>query len=173
MKQSDTSLSLIPDERIASKVLLIRGIKVMIDQDLAELYDIETKALNKAVTRNTSRFPEDFMFRLTKEEFDNLRSQSGTSSSWGGRRYPPRAFTEQGVAMLSSVLKSKRAVQVNIQIIRTFTKLREILASNVEMRRKIEKMDVQIQSIYKILGRLVTEEEKPKRRIGFSTGDIE
>ena len=172
MKQSDTSLSLIPDERIANKVLIIRGIKVMLDQDLAELYGVETKILNQAVSRNSDRFPEDFMFRLSKEEFDNLRSQIVTSS-WGGRRTPPYTFTEQGVAMLSSVLKSKRAVQVNIQIIRTFTKLRELLASNVEVRRKIEKMDIQIQSIYKILGRLVIEEEKPKRRIGFSTGETD
>ncbi len=166
MKQSGESVSLVPDERIANKVLLIRGIKVMLDQDLAELYDVETKVLNQAVSRNSDRFPEDFMFRLSKEAFADLRSQIVTSS-WGGRRYPPFAFTEQGVAMLSSVLKSKRAVQVNIQIIRTFTKLRELLAGNVEMRMKIEKMDVQIQSIYKLLGRLLTEEEKPKCQMGF------
>lgn len=167
MKQSDAPLSLIPDERIANKVLLIRGIKVMLDRDLAELYSVTTGNLNKAVTRNIGRFPKDFMFRITKEEF-NLIFQNGTSS-WGGTRKASRAFTEQGVAMLSSVLKSKRAIQVNIQIIRTFTKLREILASNVEIRRKIEKMGNHIQSIYKILGQLLIEEEKPKRRIGFST----
>ncbi len=174
MNQSETSLTLIPDERIANKVMLIRGIKVMLDEDLAELYDVETKRLNEQVGRNRERFPEDFMFRLTKEEFESLRSQIATSKKGrGGRRNPPYAFTEQGVAMLSSVLKSRRAVQVNIQIIRTFTKLRKLLASNVEIRTKIEKMDVQIQSIYKLLGRLLTEEEKPKRRIGFSVDDTD
>ena len=172
MKQSEASLTLIPDERIANKVLLIRGNKVMLDRDLAELYGVETKVLNQAVSRNSDRFPEDFMFRLTKDEFGSLRSQIVTLEGRGKHpKYPPRAFTEPGVAMLSSVLRSKRAIQVNIQIIRMFIKFREILASNVEMRRKIEKMDNQIQSIYKILGRLVTEEEKPKRRIGFSTDD--
>ncbi len=172
MKNSDVSLSLIPEEKIANKVLLIRGAKVMLDQDLAELYRVETKVLNQAVSRNSDRFPEDFMFRLTREEFDNLRSQIVTSN-WGGRRTPPYAFTEQGVAMLSSVLKSKQAVQVNIQIIRTFTKLRELLASNDEMRTKIDKMDVQIQSVFKLLGRLLAEEDKPERRIGFRTGDTD
>lgn len=175
MKHSDASLSLIPDERIANKVLLIRGIKVMLDRDLAELYDVETRRLNEQVSRNRERFPDDFMFQLSKEEFENWKSQFAISnpSAKMGLRRRPYAFTEQGVAMLSSVLKSKRAVRVNIQIIRTFTKLREILASNVEMRRKIEKMDNQIQSIYKLLGRLLAEEEKPKRRIGFRTDDIE
>jgi len=158
--------SLIPDELIASKVMLIRGQKVMLDQDLAELYGVTTGNLNKAVARNIRRFPEDFMFRLNKEEFNNLVFQSGIPS-WGGRRTMPNAFTEQGVAMLSSVLRSDRAVQVNIQIIRTFTRLREILASNAELRTKVEKMDGQIQSIYKILGQLLTEEKKPKRQIGF------
>ena len=110
----------VPIERIERLILLIRGQKVMLDADLAALYGVETKVLVQAVKRNISRFPDDFMFQLTKEEFDILRSQTVTSSSWGGRRYPPYAFTEQGVAMLSSVLRSKRAVQVNIQIMRTF-----------------------------------------------------
>lgn len=155
--------------------MLIRGMKVMLDQDLAELYDVEARALNQAVSRNNDRFPEDFMFQLSKEEFENWRSQiviSNPAAKMSLRRRP-YAFTEQGVAMLSSVLKSKRAVQVNIQIIRTFTKLRELLASNVEMRVKIEKIDNQIQSIYKLLGRLLTEEEKPKRQIGFSIDDTD
>ena len=125
----------------------------------------------KQVSRNRERFPDDFMFQLSKEEFEHWRSQIAISNPTArmGLRRRPYAFTEQGVAMLSSVLGSKRAIQVNIQIIRMFTKLREILASNVEIQRKIEKMDNQIQSIYKLLGRLVTEEEKPKRRIGFRT----
>ena len=173
MNQPGTSESLIPDERIANKVFLIRGIKVMLDQDLAELYDVETRILVRNVRRNIDRFPEDFMFQLTKKEDEVLKSQIGISKKGrGGRRYLPYAFTEQGVAMLSSVLRSRLAIQVNIQIIRTFTRLQEILASNVEMQRKIEKMDSQIQSIYKLLGRLLTEEEKPKRRIGFRSDDV-
>ncbi len=138
----------------------------MLDRDLAELYNVETKVLNQAVHRNSDRFPEDFMFQISRDEFSNLKSQIVTSS-WGGRRTLPFAFTEQGVAMLSSVLRSKRAVQVNIQIIRTFTKLRQILAGNTEMQAKIEKMDDHIPSIYTILGQLLTEEEKPEHRIGF------
>ncbi len=175
MKQSEESLSLIPDERIANKVLLIRGIKVMLDRDLAELYDVETRRLNEQVSRNRERFPDDFMFQLSKEEFENWKSQFAISNPAAkmGLRRRPYAFTEQGIAMLSSVLKSKRAVQINIQIIRTFTKLRALLASNVEIRRRMEKMDVQIQSIYKLLGRLLTEEEKPKRRIGFRADNAE
>ena len=170
MTKPNSSLSLIPDERIASKVVLLRGVKVILDRDLAELYGVETKRLNEQVSRNRSRFPEDFMFQLSVDEFKNLKSQNATSS-WGGRRKPPCALTEQGVAMLSSVLKSERAVQVNIQIIRIFTRLRQILASNAELRSKIEEMDGHIQSIYKILGQLLTKEEKPKRRIGFSVDD--
>src|SRR3989339_759370 len=126
--------NLIPVEVIENKIYMIRGLKVMLDRDLAELYGVETFNLNKAVKRNDERFPEDFMFQLTKEELSNLKFQVGRSSlksqivisSWGGRRYLPYVFTEQGVAMLSSVLNSKRAVQVNIQIMRTFTRLREI-----------------------------------------------
>ncbi len=126
---------LIPQDRINSSILLIRDQKVILDRDLAELYEVETKALTQAVRRNEDRFPEDFMFRLTKEEFDILRSQSVTSSEWGGTRYPPYAFTEQGIAMLSSVLRSKRAVQVNIEIVRTFVRLREWLSSHEELAK--------------------------------------
>ncbi|MBI3464662.1 MAG: ORF6N domain-containing protein, partial [Planctomycetes bacterium] len=111
---------LIPTERIERAILLIRGQKVLLDQALADLYGVDTKALVRAVRRNMDRFPSDFMFQLSKEEFDNLRYQFGTSSLWGGRRYPPYAFTEQGVAMLSSVLRSPRAVHVNIEIMRAF-----------------------------------------------------
>ena len=116
-------------ETIAGKIYIIRGLNVMLDRDLAELYGVETKQLKRAVRRNIDRFPSDFMFDLTRDEFTNLRSHIGTSS-WGGERYVPMAFTEQGVAMLSSVLNSKRAIQVNIQIIRTFTKFRHALLDN-------------------------------------------
>jgi hypothetical protein len=129
----------VPVERITSKIYLIRGQKVMPDRDLAELYGVETKVLKQAVRRNSKRFPEDFMFELSAGEFKNLRSQFVTSS-WGGIRYKPMAFTEQGVAMLSSVLNSERAIQVNNQIMRAFTKLRQMLATNADLRRKIEDM---------------------------------
>src|SRR5579872_1175806 len=117
---------LVPEEVLVSKIFHIRGYNVMLDEDLADLYDVETKQLKRQVRRNMDRFPDDFMFELTKEEFENLRSQIGTSS-WGGVRYMPMAFTEQGVAMLSSVLNSARAIKVNIQIIRVFTRMREML----------------------------------------------
>lgn len=142
----------------------------MLDKDLAQLYEVTTGNLNKAVTRNLSRFPEDFMFQLTKEEFKSLIFQNGTSS-WGGTRKLPRAYTEQGVAMLSSVLNSERAIQVNIQIIRTFTKLRELLATNKKLREKIEslekKYDKNFKLVFTVIKRLLAEEEKPKKEIGF------
>ena len=131
-------VTLVPPERIERSILLIRGHKVMLDTDLAALYGVETGQLVRAVKRNISRFPHDFMFQLSKDEFENLRCHFGTSSQWGGRRYPPYAFTEQGVAMLSSVLKSRRAVQVNIEIMRTFVRLRRILASNANLARKLD-----------------------------------
>ncbi len=127
-------------EVIEKKILLIRGQKVMLDSDLAELYGVETKRLNEQVRRNKDRFPEDFMFQLTKEEFANLKSQFATSS-WGGTRKYPHVFTEQGVAMLSGVLYSKRAIEVNIAIMRAFVKLRDMLASNKELAKKLEKME--------------------------------
>ncbi|MBU6414869.1 ORF6N domain-containing protein [Patescibacteria group bacterium] len=160
----------IPSERIISRIFLIRGKKVMLDQDLAELYKVGTKVLNLAVKRNIARFPQDFMFQLTKREFGNLRSQIETSR-WGGRRYPPYAFTEQGVAMLSSVLNSDRAIQVNIQVIRTFTKLRELLATNKQLREKIERMekkyDAKLRQVFEVLKQLLIQESKPKGKIGF------
>src|SRR3989338_3536762 len=119
---------IVPLERIERRIFFLRGHKIMLSVDLAELYRVETRSLVQAVKRNSDRFPEDFMFQLTEPEFDNLRSQF-VISSWGGHRYPPYAFTEQGVAMLSSVLKSKRAVQVNIEIMRAFVRLRQILSS--------------------------------------------
>jgi hypothetical protein len=149
---------LIPAERIESKILLVREQKVMLDRDLAELYRVTTKQLNQAVTRNLDRFPPDFMFSLTDEEFENLRSQFVTAK-WSKVRFPPRAFTEQGVAMLSSVLRSKRAVQVNILIMRAFVKMREVLTSHKELARKIDDMekkyDVQFKVVFDAIKRLM------------------
>ena len=126
---------MIPDEVVMDKIYLIRGKKVMIDRDLAKLYNVETKVLKQAVRRNSDRFPEDFMFMLSNEEFAILRSQIVTSS-WGGSRYVPMAFTEQGLAMISSVLNSKQAIQVNILIIRVFSKMRELIVSHKELLAK-------------------------------------
>lgn len=133
-KQTET---VITQEAIINKIYSIRGRKVMLDRDLAELYQVETKQLKRQVRRNIERFPEDFMFEITKEEFDNLRSQIGTSN-WGGTRYLPMVFTEQGVSMLSSVLNSDVAIKVNIQIIRTFTKMREMLLTNKDILMELE-----------------------------------
>lgn len=168
-----TSSSGIPPERIERRILRIRGQNVMMDADLAELYEVETKELNLAVRRNADRFPEDFMFQLSALEFRNLRFQSVTSSSWGGRRYRPYAFTEQGVAMLSSVLRSPRAVEVNIAIMRAFVKLREIIASHRDLARKLEEMesryDAQFRVVFDAIRELMKPPEKPRRRIGFGT----
>lgn len=156
--------------QIERYILLVRGEKVMLDADLATLYEVETRVLVQAVKRNISRFPDDFMFQLSKEEFDNLRSQSVTSS-WGGRRYPPYAFTEQGVAMLSSVLRSKRAVQVNVEIMRAFVRLREMLAGNREqveqLARLEQKYDKQFKVVFDVIRRLMEPESVKKRPIGF------
>jgi len=164
--------SIVPIERIQKCIYLIRGRKILLDRDLAQLYGIETKVLNRAVSRNIDRFPEDFMFQLDRDEFENLRFHFGTSS-WGGRRYRPRAFTEQGVAMLSSVLRSRRAIEVNIAIMRTFVKLREILATNSALRRKIEAMerqyDEQFKLVFKVLSEMVMPTPKSKSQIGYHT----
>ena len=161
----------VPIERIANKIYFIRDTKVMLDRDLAELYGVETKVLKQAVRRNIKRFPNDFMLELTKDEFENLRSQFVTSS-WGGARYLPMAFTEQGVAMLSTVLKSDRAIQVNIQIMRAFTQLRQMLSTHKDLKRKIESMekkyDQQFQVVFEAIKQLLTEEDKPKKKIGFT-----
>ena len=130
----------VPPELVMSKIYLVRNMKVMLDRDLAELYGVETKRLKEAVKRNIERFPEDFMFELNDEEHNNLRSQFATSS-WGGVRYTSMAFTEQGVAMLSSILNSATAISVNIQIIRIFTKMRELLSTNQEIIRKLEDLE--------------------------------
>ena len=167
----------IPDEIITSKIHLIRDRKVMLDEDLAELYEVTTGNLNKAVSRNVARFPDDFMFQVTTEEFDNLIFQFGTSS-WGGRRKLPYAFTEQGVAMLSGVLHSERAITVNIQIMRVFTKVREILTDNLSVRLEIEEIkkqlvnhDKNIELVFSYLDELIEKHDNPKPRkaIGFKT----
>jgi phage regulator Rha-like protein len=159
-----------PVERITSRIFIVRGFKVMVDQDLADLYSVQTKTLKQAVRRNIDRFPEDFMFKLTKEEFDDLRSQIVTSS-WGGTRYQSMAFTEQGVAMLSNVLKSQRAVQVNIQIMRAFSKLREMLSTHKDLKKKIEEMEKQYDENFRIvfeaIKQLLETDTKPRKKIGF------
>jgi len=127
-------------EAVAAKILVIRGKKVMLDRDLAELYGVKTKVLSQNVKRNGKRFPNDFMYQLTREEFANLRSQFVTSS-WGGKRYLPCVFTEQGVAMLSSVLNSERAIEVNIAIMRAFIRIREVLATNTDLAAKIDLLE--------------------------------
>jgi len=162
---------IVPMERIAGKIYLIRKQKVMLDRDLAELYGVETKNLKRAVKRNIDRFPVDFMFELNEKELIDLRCQFGTSS-WGGTRYLPLAFTEQGVAMLSSVLRSKRAVQTNIQIMRAFTQLRRMLSTHEGLKKKIEAMEKKYDKNFKIvfdaITQLLTEDEKPKKKIGFT-----
>jgi hypothetical protein len=173
----------LPDEAIISKIYFIRGQKVMLDKDLAELYNVTTGNLNKAVKRNPKRFPgEDFMFQLTQEEFKNLIFQNGTSSSgWGGTRKMPYAFTEQGVAMLSGVLNSDIAIEVHVRIIRIFTKLREMLLTHKDILMKLEQLeqkvsahDENIQMIFEALKQLLAPPpEKPRPRIGFKRNDEE
>ena len=158
-------------DQIESIIFLIRGQKVMLSPHLAELYNIEPRVLVQAVKRNIERFPEDFMFQLTDHEFLNLKSQI-VISSWGGsRRAKPYAFTEQGVAMLSSVLRSKRAVQVNIEIMRTFVQLRQLLASHTELAGKLlemeKKYDKQFKIVFEVINQLMTPPEKPRKKIGF------
>ena len=164
---------MITDEVVLNKIYLIKGQKVMLDSDLAELYSVETKQLKRAVRRNIGRFPRDFMFELTIGEFKNLKSQIGTSS-WGGIRYSPMAFTEQGVAMLSSILNSERAVLMNIHIIRVFTKMREMLLSNKDILLKLEQLDRKtirqdddIKLIFEYLKELLNPPKEPMRKIGF------
>jgi hypothetical protein len=165
----------VPIESIVSKIVFIRDEKVMLDRDLAELYGVETGALNRAVKRNTERFPEDFMFQVTGEEAEVLRCQTGISKPGrGGRRYLPYVFTEQGVAMLSSVLNSKRAIDVNIAIMRAFVQLRKMIASNnklaqklTELEQHLESHDELIQAIFEAIRQLMTPPEKPRKKIGF------
>ena len=160
----------IPVERIEGSILLIRGEKVLLDKDLSLLYGVSTSVLNKAVTRNIDRFPADFMFQLTRKEFSDLKFHFGTSS-WGGARKLPRAFTEQGVAMLSGVLHSERAVRVNIEKMRAFVKLRRMLASNDELARKLEELektyDEQFRVVFEAIRQLMKPPERPRKKIGF------
>lgn len=168
--------TLVAEQKILNHIYVIRGQKVMLDRDLAELYGVETKQLKRQVKRNTERFPKDFMFTLTRKEFDNLRSQSGTSS-WGGTRYMPIVFTEQGVAMLSSILNSKTAIAVNIRIIRVFTRLREyavthkdILLQLVQLEKKVKGNSQDIENIFSILRELIGQQNippPPRAKIGF------
>ncbi len=167
-----TSKISIPPERIERRILMIRGQKVMLDADLADLYEVQTKVFNRAVRRNLDRFPSDFMFQLNDAEYESLRSQFATSTRGrGGRRYNPLAFTEQGVAMLSSVLRSKRAVQVNIAIMRAFVKLREMLASHRDLSIRLDEMERkysgQFREVFAAIRELMKPPEKQRRRIGF------
>lgn len=169
------SLIVVPDEVVMNKIYIIRDQKVMLDRDLAELYKVETKQLKRQVKRNPDRFPDDFMFELTREEYGNLRSQFGTSS-WGGERYLPIVFTEQGVSMISSVLNSKIAIAVNIQIMRIFTKMRQMLRDNTDLRldiekikRKLDNQDKNMEIVFRYLDELLEKKENPKPRtkIGY------
>lgn len=169
------NLVVVPDELVMNKIYLIRNQKVMLDSDLAELYQVDTKVLNQQVKRNIKRFPDDFMFQLTDKEFDNLKSQFVTSS-WGGKRKLPYVFTEQGVAMLSGILNSDRAIAVNIQIMRIFTKIRQMLADNTDLRLDIEKIknkldnqDKNMEIVFRYLDELLEKKENPEERnkIGY------
>ena len=175
MVQYMNNVATISNEIIENKIYLIRGQKVMLDRDLAELYGVQTGNLNKAVKRNIKRFPDDFMFQLTKEEFTNLKFQIGISS-WGGVRKMPYAFTEQGVAMLSGILNSDRAIRVNIQIMRIFTKIRQLLTDSIsikleieQIKKKISNQDKNIEMVFAYLDELLEKkkESKPRKRIGF------
>ena len=172
---------LIPDEIISNKIFLIREVKVMLDKDLAELYGVSTGNLNKAVKRNIKRFPEDFMFQLNLEEFEILKFQFGTSS-WGGTRSFPYAFTEQGVAMLSGILNSDRAIGVNIQIMRIFTRIRQMFSDTLslkleieDIKKKLQNQDKNIEVVFSYLDELINKEEEqiPRKRIGFKVGETD
>ncbi|MCF8256060.1 MAG: ORF6N domain-containing protein [Flavobacteriales bacterium] len=167
-------------QRIEEKIFEVRGHKVMLDFDLAELYGTETKRLKEAVRRNISRFPRDFMFELTNEEAENLRTQFATSSQWGGRRYSPFAFTEQGVAMLSSVLKSDKAIEVNIAIMRAFVFMRQYALTHKDLTEKLtaleQKYDKQFDDVYGAIEFLMRKdrqetEQRERKRIGYRTGE--
>jgi len=178
MANRHSSQSLISVERIISQIYLVRGHKVMLDRDLAALYGVPTKALNQAIKRNLARFPEDFMFQLSKAEVTDLRSQIVTSS-WGGRRYLPYVFTQEGVAMLSSVLRSSRAIQMNIVIMRAFVRIRELLATNKDAARRLQDIErrqddqeEKIDGIVQAIEVLMEPDPVPRsRRIGFKTDD--
>ena len=172
--------SILADEIVINKIYIIRGQKVMLDRDLAELYGVETKVLNQAVKRNNERFPKDFMFQLSQTEFENWKSQFVTSNSDRmGLRKLPYAFTEQGVSMLSGVLNSGIAIQVHIQIIRVFTKMKEMLLTNKDILLKLEQMEKDVKTnkkdialIFEALKQLIQKPKEPRRRIGFKPDDL-
>ena len=178
-ENSTESLSArISPELIEQAIMSIRGQRVLMDAHLADFYGIETKALTRAVRRNIERFPSDFMFQLTTKEFNHLRHQSGTSSSWGGRRYRPLFFTEQGVAMLSSVLRSTRAVEINIEIMRAFVRLRQLLSVHKELAQRLTRLEKQMKDrdqavahqfreVFALLEQLFNPPDRKKRPIGF------
>ncbi|GJQ42572.1 MAG: DNA-binding protein [Ignavibacteriaceae bacterium] len=178
MKNRSEKAEIIPSERIERKIYSIRNQKVMLSTHLAALYEVEVKVLNQAVKRNIDRFPRDFMFQLSKKEFENLKSQIVTTSWGGARRSQPYAFTEQGVAMLSSVLKSKKAIKVNIQIMRAFVKLREIISTHKELAQKLKELelkidshDTQIQAIFDVINQLIIPPDPTKRKMGFTINE--
>jgi hypothetical protein len=162
---------LVPLEHVERVILVLRSHRVILDGDLAAMYGVQPKVLNQSVKRNRERFPEDFMFQLSRDERDHLRSQIVTSRSWGGRRHLPYAFTEQGVAMLSSVLRSPRAVQVNIEIMRAFVRLRQMLQANADLAKKLQalekKYDSRFRVVFDAIRELTEPTAKPKRPIGF------
>lgn len=172
--------SIIPENILVNKIYEIRDHKVMLDNDLAELYGVETKVLNQSIRRNFERFPEDFMFQLTESEWESLRSQFVTSKiGRGGRTYIPNVFTEHGVLMLSSVLKSQQAIQVNIQIVRIFTKLRRWLSENGELKyeiedikRKLNNQDKNIELVFSYLDKLMDKKIGPRKRMGYMPDDL-
>ena len=170
-RKSHARLTTLSSDRIAQSILSIRGYKVMLDVDLAALYEVETKILNQAVKRNIERFPSDFMFPLSGDEINSLRSQIVTLKRGQHRKYAPRAFTEHGIAMLSSVLRGKLAVQVNIEIMRSFVKLRELLASNTKLARQLDalegKYDKQFKIVFEAIRALMVSPNINKRAIGF------
>ena len=172
---------ILPDEIIMNQIYYMRGHKVMLDTDLAELYEVENKQLKRQVRRNAERFPEDFMFELTINEYNSLRNQIGTLKRGEHTKYLPMAFTEQGVSMLSSVLNSSRAIKVNIQIIRIFTRIRQMFIDNTELRLEIEKIkskldnqDKNMEIVFRYLDELLEkkDEPKPRRRIGYKSDDL-
>lgn len=175
MRKNDLQL-LVQEQKILNRIYVIRGEKVMLDRDLAEMYGVETKVFNQSIKRNSERFPKDFMFTLSEKEWNNLRSQFVTSS-WGGARYRPNVFTEQGVAMLSSILNSKTAIEVNIRIIRVFTKMREFALTHKEILLQLNKLEKEvkgntkdIENIFLVLKELIEKQKLPvipKRKIGF------
>jgi len=170
--------SIVPLKRVQHLIIVLRGQPVMLDVDLALLYGVETRALIQAVRRNMKRFPADFMFQITQEEFDSLRSQIVISKGRGGRRYLPYVFTEQGVAMLSSVLNSDRAIEVNVAIMRAFVQLRRMIGSHEELARKLGELetrlaehDEQIQAIFEAIRQLMAPPDRPPKKIGFEVSE--